>query len=754
MKRIIMQALMLLSVVVAVAQEDKEGQTEELVNVSDTTNTTQILDDVVVTAQRQLVRVTADKTIYDVQGDAESKTKTVMEMLRKVPLVTVDGEENVKVKGSSNFKIYKNGHPDPSFSSNPKEVLKTVPAAMVKRIEVITEPGAKYDAEGTAAILNIVMVDGAQMNGLSGTVSAHLSDLGFAGGNGYLISQIGKLVLSVNYGYNYMSHRQTDTRYENETVYKQSGMYSKTGNTHDNPGNVHFGQLEASYEIDSLNLLSASFGGYRYDIDVAGTGYLSMAAADGSPLYSYDIRYGIPTYSYQDWNGRVDYQHKTCRPDEVFTFSYMFATTNNRTNQVNSFFNMQQAPFNYDGYTQRNHERFYEHTLQADWVRPIAKYHKIEAGMKYIYRLNKSQTAMEYNLIGVQPVDNGMNGVVSPFRHTTQVGAAYVQYIYTYNRWSARGGLRYEWSRMKAKEIASSGMGGNAHWGTILNDWVPSVTINYKVTDANSLKMSFSTSISRPGINYLNPTVIETPTSISYGNAQLSSGRFYSVELTYMHIGRKFTYNISPSYRWATNQISVVNSAQGDKTVTTYDNVLRTRNYDVAGYMQWSPVNGTQLVVNANGGRQQMKNPSLGLSMASWSGNVFAQVTQKLPWKVMLTLGGGGAIGHSVASVYGYSGSYHWTYAGLHRSFFKGERLTVRLWMQDPFEGKYRSWYSRTVQGEYTGYSKGWNRSRQFGIAFTWRFGKHNVSVKKANTTIENSDVVGGIKKDNAASQQ
>ena len=148
------------------------------------------------------------------------------------------------------------------------------------------------------------------------------------------------------------------------------------------------------------------------------------------------------------------------------------------------------------------------------------------------------------------------------------------------------------------------------------------------------------------------------------------------------------------------------------------------------------------------------KNPSLGLSMASWSGNVFAQVTQKLPWKVMLTLGGGGAIGHSVASVYGYSGSYHWTYAGLHRSFFKGERLTVRLWMQDPFEGKYRSWYSRTVQGEYTGYSKGWNRSRQFGIAFTWRFGKHNVSVKKANTTIENSDVVGGIKKDNAASQQ
>ena len=108
----------------------------------------QTLDDVVVTSQRQLVKVDAEKLTYDIQADEEAKTKTVMDMLKKVPLVTVDGQDNITVKGSSDFKIYKNGHPDPSLSNKAKDVLKAIPASSIKKIEVITEPGAKYDAEG------------------------------------------------------------------------------------------------------------------------------------------------------------------------------------------------------------------------------------------------------------------------------------------------------------------------------------------------------------------------------------------------------------------------------------------------------------------------------------------------------------------------------------------------------------------------------------------------------------------------------
>ena len=116
--------------------------------------------DVVIKAQRQLIKQEIDRIGYDVQADEESKTLTVMDMLRKVPMVTVDGEDNIKVKGNSSFKIYKNGRYDPSLSKNAKEILKAMPASMIKRIEVITDPGAREDAEGVNAILNIVMMEG------------------------------------------------------------------------------------------------------------------------------------------------------------------------------------------------------------------------------------------------------------------------------------------------------------------------------------------------------------------------------------------------------------------------------------------------------------------------------------------------------------------------------------------------------------------------------------------------------------------
>ena len=125
------------------------------------------LDGIEVKAQRQLIKQEIDRIGYDVQADEESKTQTVMDMLRKVPMVTVDGQDNILVKGNSSYKIYKNGHYDPSLSKNAKETFKSMPASMVKRIEVITDPGAREDAEGVDAILNIVMVDGSKMQGIS-----------------------------------------------------------------------------------------------------------------------------------------------------------------------------------------------------------------------------------------------------------------------------------------------------------------------------------------------------------------------------------------------------------------------------------------------------------------------------------------------------------------------------------------------------------------------------------------------------------
>ncbi|MDE5571717.1 MAG: TonB-dependent receptor, partial [Prevotella sp.] len=135
------------------------------------------LDGVVVKAQRQLIKQDIDRIGYDVQADEEAKTQTVMDMLRKVPMVTVDGEDNIQVKGNSNFKVYKNGRLDPSLTRNAKQMLKSMPASMVKRIEVITDPGAREDAEGVDAVLNIVMLDGSKLGGVTGAVNLNYNTL-------------------------------------------------------------------------------------------------------------------------------------------------------------------------------------------------------------------------------------------------------------------------------------------------------------------------------------------------------------------------------------------------------------------------------------------------------------------------------------------------------------------------------------------------------------------------------------------------
>ena len=126
----------------------------------------------------------------------------VIRMFRKVPMLTVDGDDNIQLKGSSNYKIYMNGKPSNLLSgSNASQVLKSMPASSIKNIEVITDPGSKYDAEGVGGIINIVTAKNA-IQGYTGSVRANVSTLGRLGAGGYISLKAGKLGLTANYGYN------------------------------------------------------------------------------------------------------------------------------------------------------------------------------------------------------------------------------------------------------------------------------------------------------------------------------------------------------------------------------------------------------------------------------------------------------------------------------------------------------------------------------------------------------------------------
>ena len=695
---------------------------------------TQKLEEVVVTQRRQLIKNDIDKLTYDVQHDKAAQTKTTLEILKKIPLVTVDGQENIKIQGSTSFKVYRNGHPDPSFSGqNLKEILKAIPASAIKRIEVITDPGAKYDAEGTTAILNIVMMSNTKLQGVSGNVNSNIDSHGSARLGTYLTTKVGKLTTTINYNYANQNKKQTESYREEAYNYVKTGEHTHEYGKNSTGATIHFGNINASYEIDSLNLLTASTNLFGYKVDANTQSTNERWDKNNQLIYKFNNDMTTPGYSYVNLGGRFDYQHKTHLDGEVLTLSYMLAATRQHTTFRQAYSNMVNFPVSYTSYDRNTRERFTEHTFQIDYVRPFGKHHKIESGTKYILRYNNSTSLMDYQ--GTTP------DMESKFKHNAQVAAAYLSYILTAGKWAARAGLRYEFTRMKA----SYPDGSNADFHTNLNDCVPSASLQYKIRDGQTLKLSYNTSINRPGINYLNPAVISTPTTESFGNANLGSSRNQKLQLSYMLVAPKFTLQLNPYYSFTNNGIAHIMYEQNHKNVYTYQNILKSKVFGISSYTAWTPFTGTSFTLNASMRYARITLPTPSLKNSGCGGGIYFNWEQKIPWKLTLTTSLGGEYGNRVYNPYAIEG--HWFYYDftLTRRFLK-DKLTVSLSAESPFIKERSSTY-RIVQGDYTGYERAVMKPKHFGIGLSWSFGKLKASVKKAERSIQNDDLVGGGKK-------
>ena len=702
---------------------------------ADTTAWDNILDGVTVTAQRQLIKQEVDRTTYDVQADNDSKTQTAMDMLRKVPMVTVDGEENILVRGNNNFKIYKNGHLDPSLTKNAKDVLKAIPASSIKRIEVITDPGAREDAEGVNAILNIVMMDNNRMEGISGSLYGSYDNLKMPSLSAYLAAQMGKAIVSVNYGCHYMSKKITTNNGYIERTFLDSGNSEVVHNHGVNPGPMHYADINASFDIDTLNLLSASLSGYYYKINVQSSADVTKLDPMGNHIYSYTESSYMPSYSHHSWNTRLDYEHRTHRKDEKITFSYMLALTRQHSDQETTYSNLVDFPYPYDGFLQKSREQFTEHTLQLDYVRPLWEGHKLEVGAKYIDRLNSSLSEQLFYESSLAPT-------CDDFNHTMRIAALYADYMWTRGNWSARAGLRYEYSYMKGHYPNGKSPDFDKH----LSDWVPQASIKYQINDQQSIRLVYTTSINRPGITYLNPAVRIYPGGEQFGNAQLGSVRTQSIGLPYMYTSSKLTIQLWPQYRFVNNALGSIIYARGDTRVQTYGNVIRQHRWQLESYIQWKPFENTTFVANLNLWHRNYKSDVLGLEQNQTSMYYYLYVAQKLPWKLQVTAYTFGNIGRSSDNIYSVVEPWNRYAFTLQRSFLSDDRLTVRLTANSPFH-KNQHYKTRTTQGDIVGWGDSClpSNGRFFRITITYRFGKLKNKVKTTDVTIENNDLEGGI---------
>ena len=709
-----------------------------------------------VVAQKPLVTADIDKIGYDVESDPDSKTNTVMEMLRKVPMVTVDGEDNIKVNGSSSFKVYVNGRPNNMMSNNPSEVLKSMPANTIKKIEVITNPGPKYDAEGVGGILNIVTV-GSGFEGYTATVSANVSSTG-AGGGVFGTVKAGKLTVSARYNYN---HNDSPRSYYGSalTVTDDEPQATSANTASDGSSkgrsNFHMGSLEASYEIDSLNLITGSFGLWGNSYSSRGASSVTGTSPfDGSQLYAYSM----PSHSHNSWfsiEGGIDYQRLFKVKERMLTFSYRISTDPENTDSYTDYDDMT-ATAGWEDYLRRlenqhndGHQNTTEHTFQVDFTTPFDSIHTLEAGAKYILRDNSS----ENDRYTMAAMDGGGyefdEDHSSHYKHRNDILAAYLGYGIMWKRLSGRLGLRYEHTIQDVKYL----LGRGDDFRKDFDDIVPSASIGYRLTDTQNLRLGYNMRIYRPGIWYLNPYLNDAdPTSISQGNPNLVSEKTHSFSLGYNSFTSKLSLNFNLSYSFTNNSIESVTSLVNDNDIaglqsptgksvlyTTYRNIGKTRRASLNAYANYNPFTSTRIYANMFGSWQYLSDGN-GLSNRGW--NMFASggVQQTLPkdWRISLNCWGQ----TPWISLQGKGSGFFGYGLNVTKQLLK-KRLTLSVYANNFFK-KYMDYDATTSSTSFM--QRSWSRyvQQRFGLSVSFRIGELKASVKKAARTISNDDVKSG----------
>ena len=693
----------------------------------------QMLKGVEVVAQKPLVKAEIDKISYSIEDDPDSKTNTTLEMLRKVPLVTVDGEDNIQVNGSSNFKVHVNGKPNTLMSNNPKEVLRSLPANSVKSIEVITEPGAKYDAEGIGGILNIITTD-AKMQGYNVTLGANANNMGVSG-YAYGTVQVGKFTLTGNYSYNYQDQPRSLSESGREDFTSTDYRHLFTGSSSKNKGNFQFGNIEGSYEIDTLNLITFSANIFGGKFDTQGDSHTSMCDNEWNERYSYLTR-NQSTNQFGNIGVNADYQHSFKKKGEYLTLSYKFNNSPNNNEADTYYDEVKDVPFSLPHQYFDNEAHTAEHTAQIDYVNPFNSVHYMDAGMKYIYRENYSDS--QYFLENAQGEMEASQDLSSKYQQGQHILAAYADYQLKWKKFGAKAGVRYEHTFMDVEYDYMPERNFKAGF----DDVVPTLNLSYMLGMSATLRANYNMRINRPGIWYLNPfRDTSNPTSVSYGNPDLDTEKAHILGMTFNTFSAKFSLNANLTYTFINNGIERYSFMNNGVQENTYGNVGKSQRTRLALWMNWNPGSTTRISLNAGGDYADYRSKELNSYNSGFSGNLFANVQQTIPWELRLSLYGGGSTPY--VSLQGKGSSYYYYGINLSRSFLKEKRLNISLFASSIFQ-KYNSYRDETVTDTFRSWSNSSYPSRRYGISISWRFGELKTQVKKTQRSITNDDLKAG----------
>lgn len=687
-----------------------------------------LLDEVVVTEEASIVENKVDKIVYNAEKDVNTAGGDASDVLRKVPLLTVDLEGNISLRGSANIRILINGKPSGMFANNVADALKSIPAEQIKSVEVITTPSAKYDGEGSAGIVNIITKK-KNIQGFTGSVSG---SIGTRQNNGVLSLNAGKGRLGVNFsGSTWYSWPRDGTSYflREATEGGMTSVLEQKGLTESRRVGFN-GSLGVFYDFNAYNSFSSNIrlNGFGFDTD----GGVDVTFVD--PVRSINQIYnrnqiGNSLNSGYDWTN--DFRRTFKKPEQELTLAVQ--VSGNIQNRETDVFQLGNDPLlTIDELTQNDGNNL-ELTFQADYVHPFSKKVKLEIGAKSVLRDIDSDYSVDVTGFGLDPTRTDV------FRYDQDVYAGYTSFTFKFDdKHSMIAGVRYE-----NTSIAGEFDTENAPFSNSYENWLPSIIVSKKLKKFQTIKASYSRRIQRPSLFYINPYLNDNDRlNVTFGNPELNPEVVDQFEVSYNTFIKGTVVNAAIYYKHTSDVITqVLEDVANGVSLNTYknvgeDNSIGINLFSSARIKKFWQIRGNLNVFtyNIEGTVDGESLSNDGILFGGFIGNTFTVakgLRAEFSW-----------FGRSARrTIQGRVPSFDMFSFGVKKEIWK-KRGTIGITIIEPFRPN-KSFNTRLEGDDFLQRSEFTIPFQSFGINFSYRFGKLDFKEKKRNSRIKNDDVKG-----------
>lgn len=548
-----------------------------------------VIGEVVVEGERPVIENKIDRLVYHAERDVTSFGGNATDVLRKVPLISVDVDGNVSLRGDSQVRILINGKPSGAMSGSVGEALKMIPADQISNVEVITSPSAKYDGEGTSGIINIITKKQIT-TGVNGSVTAGIGTRQNST-NVNLNSRTGRLGVVANGGANWMWPQVTESSFVQKDLQGNTQFSQLAENNTTRAGGR--GTIGVDYDWNPKNLFNTTFNYNAFDMnfDGASTAFLQNA----SELKSESVqKTGMDGF---DWS--AGYTRKFDREKQEFSLATQFSRSNSRTDYTTEYLGL--SANNELGVNSGQND---EYTVMADYAQPLSERALLEVGAKVILRDIQSEVELRDYRGGQLGVNPNRSYV---FDYEQDVAAAYgslnmnltptVQMI---------AGLRAEQTMIKASAAGDSSPTENRYLSVL-----PNAVISKTIGRMSNLKFSYNQRIQRPSMFYLNPfRNTADPINQSEGNPNLKPEKAHNFEAAYSTFHNGLVFSSSLYYRvtndviesFFTNLENLDQHNSNNQTIVlmTYDNIGTQKSLGTNLFASYSPITPLKLSSNVN----------------------------------------------------------------------------------------------------------------------------------------------------------